>query len=32
MFKKVLDAQRAFAKEYATWADLGYLPRGEATE
>lgn len=32
MFKKVLDAQRAFAKDYATWGNLGYLPRGEATE
>ncbi|MBL8660593.1 MAG: TRAP transporter substrate-binding protein [Rhodospirillales bacterium] len=32
MFKKVIDAQRSFAKSYATWADLGYLPRGEHTE
>ncbi len=32
MFKKVVDAQRTFAKSYATWADLGYLPRGEHTE
>lgn len=32
MFKKVIDAQRTFAKDYKTWADLGYLPRGENTE
>lgn len=32
MFKKVLDAQRAFNESYQTWANLGYLPRGDNTE
>jgi TRAP-type mannitol/chloroaromatic compound transport system substrate-binding protein len=26
-FKKVLEAQKAFSATYATWKDLGYLPR-----
>lgn len=31
-FKKVIDAQRTFAKSYTTWAELGYLPRGDNSE